>query len=161
MDRVAYDVVHTHQSKAGILGRLAASGRARRVVHTVHMASFGNGYNPLASMAFRIAEKRASRRTDVTVFVGDELRAIYVDAGVCRAGDSVVIRSPIDITRLAEARGWTASQRLDARRMHGLPADRSLIVWIGALSPRKRPVIAVRSLHPLLASGEGPAGDRR
>ena len=88
------------------------------------------------------------------MFVGDELRALYVGAGVCRDDDSIVIRSPIDIARLAEVREWTTAQRHNARRMHGLPVDRRLIVWIGALSPRKRPVTAVRSLHSLLAHGE-------
>ena len=67
------------------------------------MASFGSGYNPVASAAFRLAEKRPPRVTDVTVFVGDELRALYVDAGACREDDSMVIHSPIDVTRLAEA----------------------------------------------------------
>ena len=40
-----YDVVHTHQSKAGVLGRLAAGTCSATVVHTAHMASFGPGYH--------------------------------------------------------------------------------------------------------------------
>src|SRR5437763_16414839 len=39
-----FDVVHTHQSKAGALGRAAARGLVPVVLHTVHMSSFGPAY---------------------------------------------------------------------------------------------------------------------
>src|SRR5688500_13018778 len=55
--RVAPDIVFTHQSKAGVLGRLAARGLARSIVHTVHMASFGPGYSPISSRLQAAAER--------------------------------------------------------------------------------------------------------
>jgi Glycosyl transferase 4-like domain len=45
------DAVHTHHSKAGILGRLAARKEPPIVVHTIHMASFGPGYKPSSFLA--------------------------------------------------------------------------------------------------------------
>ncbi|TMD81815.1 MAG: glycosyltransferase family 4 protein, partial [Chloroflexi bacterium] len=54
--RLQVDVVHTHYSKAGILGRIAARGQTPVLVHTVHMASFGSGYPRALSLLFRAAE---------------------------------------------------------------------------------------------------------
>ncbi|HYX44592.1 MAG TPA: glycosyltransferase, partial [Acidimicrobiales bacterium] len=77
------DVVHTHQSKAGILGRLAAVGRGALVVHTVHMASFGPSYGR-SSAAFRVSERVCAPMTDVIVTVGEDLRRRYLQSGIGR-----------------------------------------------------------------------------
>ena len=69
-----YDMVHTHLSKAGVLGRLAARHRVRRIAHTVHMASFGAGYGKVATIVFRQAERTCASITDVTAYVGRELQ---------------------------------------------------------------------------------------
>lgn len=150
----AYDIVHTHQSKAGILGRAAAHGRTNRVVHTVHMASFGQGYPRLAAAGYRLAERAASRTTTVTVFVGEELRRLYLDAGVCREAKTMLIRSPIDVERLLSTRGWPVDERAAVRRKYGIPSGSKIVLWMGALSPRKRPLLAVHSLRDLLAGGD-------
>lgn len=149
-----YDIVHTHQSKAGIVGRLAARGQVGRVVHTVHMASFGPGYGRMASRAFLLAERQAARFTDMTVFVGEELQAMYLRAGVGRVGSTTVIRSPVDIEGLSRTRDWTSANRIAARDTLGLPTDGHLIVWIGALTERKRPLLVITALAGVLRSGE-------
>src|SRR2546421_2639374 len=56
-----FDIVHTHQSKAGVVGRLAARDRTKAIVHTVHMASFGPGYSRKDSAAFLAAERYCAR----------------------------------------------------------------------------------------------------
>ena len=159
-----YDIVHTHQSKAGILGRVAARGLVPAAVHTVHMASYGPGYHLIASTGYRLAETAASRLTNVIVFVGEELRRTYVDAGICRGRATMVIRSPIDVDRFARTRSWSHARRTEARKAHLLPETGHLILWMGALSDRKRPVLAVHRLAAILKqnnavlaiAGDGP-----
>lgn len=64
------DVVHTHSSKAGIIGRFAAKVcNVRKVVHTVHGFSF-NQYQPvLRNVLYLCSEKIASSLTDCFIFV--------------------------------------------------------------------------------------------
>ena len=97
-----------------------------------------------------MAETGAARLTDITVFVGEELRHFYLDSGVCQPRSTMVIRSPIDIENFARTRSWSQNRRTDARKAYGLPETGPLIVWIGALSDRKRPILAVRRLAALL-----------
>ena len=62
IDEFAPDIVHTHSSKAGILGRAAASRQRIPVVHTIHGAAFHVGQSMLARAIFRSAERWAARR---------------------------------------------------------------------------------------------------
>jgi len=61
MRRGHYDIVHTHTSKAGLLGRLAARlAGVPRVVHTPHGHVFYGYYGPLLSRTFVWAERWAA-----------------------------------------------------------------------------------------------------
>ena len=163
--RERYDVVHTHQSKAGVLGRLAARGRSRRIVHTIHMASFGPSYGRIGSSTFKQAERFCARFTDVIVSVGQELREMYLAAGVGKPDQYMVIRSPIDIERFAQVRRTTAEERSRARTSFGLPIG-SVIVTAAALEPRKRIGLIIEALASDLQSGSmvlaiaGDGGER-
>lgn len=160
-----FDVVHTHQSKAGAVGRAAARGVARVIVHTVHMASFGPAYGSLQSASFLALERWLARSTDRFVFVGAELQRRYVSARVARPDRSVIVRSPImNLESLIALREHRARQRDDARVAIGVPAGSRVVLMVGALDGRKRHALAIKALAPLLAerktqlviAGEGP-----
>jgi glycosyltransferase involved in cell wall biosynthesis len=149
-----FDVVHTHQSKAGALGRIATGGLAGLVVHTVHMASFGPAYGRVRSRLFLRAERRLARLTDKFIFVGTDLRRRYLTAAVARPERSSVIRSPItNLASLIELRGARAGPPAHARMAIGVPAECQVILMVGALDRRKRHALAIESMAPLLAAG--------
>jgi glycosyltransferase involved in cell wall biosynthesis len=148
-----YDIVHTHQSKAGVIGRLAARGVTRRIVHTVHMASFGAGYGRVGSSLFLAAERLVAPSTDVIVSVGTELRDLYVAAGVGSADQHVVIRSPIDLDQFIACRSADAEARRAAKVALGASPDMPMVAAIGLLERRKRVDLIVRNLTPALREG--------
>lgn len=76
------DVVHTHSSKAGILGRAAAWHLKLPCVHTIHGAAFHFGQSPLNYHAYIAAEKWAARRCDRLISVCDAMTDQYVAAGI-------------------------------------------------------------------------------
>jgi len=78
-------LVHTHSSKAGILGRLAARRAGTPVVvHTVHGPSFGSFQGRLANAAFIAAERVVARATTHFVSVADAMTHQYLAAGIGR-----------------------------------------------------------------------------
>jgi len=147
-----FDIVHTHQSKAGVIGRVAARGIAPVTVHTVHMASFGPAYNRLASSFFLQAEQVCARFTDVIVTVGSELRDVYLEEHVGRPDQYRVIHSPIDVEGLVGLRQLDDHEVARIRRDFGL-GDLPLAVSIGSLERRKRFDVVVRELADLLRAG--------
>ena len=164
ISRHGYDLVHTHTSKAGVVGRLAARGRAGAVVHTVHGASFGPGYSRASSFAFLNAERLCARYSDLLLSVGGELRDIYLDAGVGTPDRFRIVRSTIDVQRFIEARSVTAEGRTAIRHRLAPNATGSVAVMVGLLEPRKRPHLVIERLAPLirdegltlLLAGSGP-----
>jgi glycosyltransferase involved in cell wall biosynthesis len=145
-----YEIVHTHQSKAGIVGRIAARGVARHVAHTVHMASFGESYGRMASRIFKAAERFCARETDVIAFVGTDLMDLYIEGGIVDPIKTMVIRSPIDVESFLATRAWPESKREAAATELGLGSDRPILVAIGAFEPRKRYDLMLMQLAPLL-----------
>ncbi len=149
----AFDVCHTHQSKAGVVGREAARGRVPVILHTVHMAPFGPGYSPVDSAAFSAAERFCARFTDRIISVGEELKQSYLNASIGSPSRIRVIRSPIDIDRFSAAREVSDDDRAMLRRCFGVRPSAQVAVSIGALEPRKRHEVLIRELAPLLRSG--------
>jgi glycosyltransferase involved in cell wall biosynthesis len=73
LKKIKPDVVHTHSSKAGILGRLAAfAARVPIVIHSVHGFSFSPFQSFLKRTFFIIAEKLISKLTDHFIFVSSD-----------------------------------------------------------------------------------------
>jgi len=133
-------VVHTHSSKAGILGRLAARlERVPAVVHTVH----GFGFTPLqpapVRMAFRAAEGLLARWTDHFVTVSETDRQRGIEIGLFPPERATVIRAGIDLEKYrAVADGDATRERL------GVPVDSPLVAQIGNFKAQKAPLDFVR-----------------
>jgi glycosyltransferase involved in cell wall biosynthesis len=73
-------LVHTHDTRGGLLGRIAASAAGIPAVHTVHTPAFFLPRSPLAVAAYRLVEQQLNRRaTDKVIFVSKTIRQIYLD----------------------------------------------------------------------------------
>jgi glycosyltransferase involved in cell wall biosynthesis len=135
ISRDDYDAVFTCQSKAGVLGRLAARLAGVPVVcHSLSMANFGTGFGRAASRLYRLAEQMAGRWTDAYFVVGHDLQRRYVEAGIGRPERYHVVRSPIDLAAF-EAAGRTG--RTEARAALGLDPARPVVAYVGSLEERK------------------------
>lgn len=91
------DVIHTHSSKAGILGRAAAAKLQIPVVHTIHGAAFHYGQNPVLHRSYIAAEKWAAGRTDKFISVCDAMTDQYVAAGIAPREKFVTIYSGMEV----------------------------------------------------------------
>ncbi|MFV2072182.1 MAG: glycosyltransferase family 4 protein [Thermoanaerobaculales bacterium] len=133
-------VVHTHSSKAGVLGRLAARlERVPAVVHTIH----GFGFTPVQSapkrVVFRFVERVMARWTDHFIAVADCDRARGVELGLLTPERVSVIRAGIEIERFFGATGGEA-----VRVRLGIPEDVPVITQIGNFKAQKAPLDFVR-----------------
>ncbi len=91
------DIVHTHSSKAGIIGRAAAAKLGIPAVHTIHGAAFHYGQNPIAYNVYRMAERYAARWTDHFISVADDMTDEYVHAKVATRDRFTTIYSGFDV----------------------------------------------------------------
>ena len=123
------DVVHTHSSKAGILGRAAAAKLRIPAVHTIHGASFHYGQSPLAYRAYVIAEKWAAPRTARFISVANAMTERYVAAGIASPERFTTIYSGMEVEPfLAPQR-----PREELRRELGLRPEDVVVGKVGRL----------------------------
>lgn len=156
------DVVHTHSSKAGLVGRLAARiASVPVIVHTVHGWSFHEGMSPVTRGAAVALERLAARGTWPLVVVAQIDAEIGVAAGIGQPTQYALVRSAVDVDRLRA----TAASRATARRALGIPEGVPVVGTVTRLCRQKDPETLLRAarlmveLRPdarVVVVGDGP-----
>jgi glycosyltransferase involved in cell wall biosynthesis len=136
MRRGQYDIVHTHSSKAGILGRLAARmAGVPIVVHTLHSLVF-HEYQSAWRNALYIALKRlCAPLTDVLISVNDKTTEGALANGIGRREQYVTIYSGMELQPFLGVGARLSAA--DAKARLGIPKDAPVVGKIARLFPLK------------------------
>jgi glycosyltransferase involved in cell wall biosynthesis len=148
------DVLHTHTSKAGAVGRLAAllvgRARPRAVVHTYHGHVLSGYFDSRRERAFRLIERLLAHATGKLIAVSNEVRDDLVALRVAAADRFAVVPYGFDLPAWSEA-DEVARDRI--RGYLGVGDDTFVVGWVGRLTPIKRPLDLVRTHRALLDAG--------
>jgi glycosyltransferase involved in cell wall biosynthesis len=127
-------VVHTHSSKAGIIGRFAARrAGVPVVVHTIHGLPFHEHQSGAAYRLYVALERAAARRCDAIVCVADAMTRQALAAGVGRAQQYTTIYSGMKTEPFIQAQ----AQRQATRRQLGFTAEDHVIGTVARLAELK------------------------
>jgi glycosyltransferase involved in cell wall biosynthesis len=151
MHRGRYDIVHTHSSKAGILGRIAArAAGVPIVVHTLHSLVFGEHASPLQNGLYVSLKRLVAPLTDRFVSVCDATRRGALERGIGRPEQHCVIYSGFAITPFLEARDRLSVA--DAKRRVGLSPDHLVVGKLARISHQKGHEYFVQAARQISAS---------
>ncbi|MEO5758918.1 MAG: glycosyltransferase [Mesorhizobium sp.] len=158
------DIVHTHQSKAGIVGRLAAKqADIPGIIHGVHILPFVH-VGAAQRLMFLAAERLAAKFTRAYIDVSQAMRDICIANHLGGPDQHHVVHSGFDLARFANAQ-WPQ----EPYRLLGTAAGEPkppVVLMLAALEPRKRHVEFIEAFGQvvdripnvrLLLAGEGPA----
>jgi len=132
--RIEPDIVHTHCSKAGIIGRLAArDASVPAIVHTIHGMSFNRTQPWHLRRLFRLLERHCGQFTDRIVSVADAMTRQAAAARVAPAHRFVTIYSGMQTE-------WYAPERYDrqaVRQAWGVTDNEVVVATIARLFRNK------------------------
>ncbi|MBC7101627.1 MAG: glycosyltransferase, partial [Parvibaculum sp.] len=146
-------LVHTHESKAGIVGRWTAwAAGVPRIVHGVHILAFV-GSPGLSAFVFRTIEKITAPVTGMFIDVSEGMRSECLSAGIGRPDNHRVISSGMEIERFRSVpapAGWREVLGAGEAASIGEEREPRFLLMAGALEPRKR-VIEFLDVFALVA----------
>ena len=133
LTRLKPDIVHTHTSNAGLIGRIAAKVACptTKVIHTYHGHLLQGYFSKLATHVLVLTEMNLARITDVLISMGNHVMKELLHAGVGKAGQYKVV-----FPGVAEIISQTKSnEAIEFKSRH---ANEVICTFVGRLSPIKR-----------------------
>jgi glycosyltransferase involved in cell wall biosynthesis len=158
-------IVHTHSSKAGILGRWAAKlAGVPLIFHTAHGFGFNDFQRPAVRRFYVWLERLTSRVTTKLVVVSYANADTGEKSGVFERGDWVLCRDAISVDQFIQP-----GPRRNRLSEWKIPQDRIVVGMVACLKPQKSPVDFVdvaarvlkerRDVHFVMA-GDGELRDQ-
>ena len=131
------DIINTHTSKAGVLGRLAAKlvDRNIPIVHTYHGHLIYGYFSRFKAYSFALIERFLARFTSAAVFITHETQQTWNQLSVGKKIRSEVIRLGIPIN-------------IDLVPQSSFPS-RIKLLWVGRFTSIKDPMYAIEVLRYL------------
>lgn len=141
LKRLQPDVVHTHTSKAGALGRLAAKIAVpkAKIIHTYHgHLLYGYFPNWKTSLVIQL-EKLLSKITYKFIGVTSQVKIDLIEVGIGPSNKWVVIPPGVNPGKEISKSAARESMQLDQ--------DKFVVAWIGRFTAIKNPMLALMSLQ--------------
>jgi glycosyltransferase involved in cell wall biosynthesis len=139
------DIVHTHASKAGTLGRLAAfSCKVPVIVHTFHGHVFHSYFGKLKTTFYKNIERYLAKRSTAIIAISEiQKQELVKTHRICQAEKTHVIPLGFDLSRFQEN---LDEKRKMFREKYALKDDELVISIIGRLVPVKNHELFLESL---------------
>ena len=136
IQRFKPDIIHTHASKAGLLGRLAASNsKTPAIVHTFHGHVFHSYYKSYKSKIFVNIERSLARRTNKIIAISEKQKDELVnDFRIAGSQKVDIVPNGFDLDKF---RVNMEQKRREFRKRYLLDNDEIAIGIIGRLVPVK------------------------
>lgn len=146
------DIVHTHASKAGALGRTAAFKEGVPVVvHTFHGHVFHSYFGNFKTWLYKVAERRLAKKTDAIIAISEIQKQELVEQHrIAPESKFKVIPLGFDLSSFTANK---AEKRLNFRKKYGLTENDIAIGIIGRLTSIKNHALFFDSLEILLRTG--------
>lgn len=139
MRRERFTVVHTHCSKAGFIGRVAARiAGVPVVVHTFHLFAAHDGLSWSRRMAYLLLDRCVRSLAHRYVAVAPRVAREAVEQRLAPPGSVLVVPSAVEVDAIPD-RADT-----DVRADLGIPADAPIVGTVGRIVAQKSPLDFVR-----------------
>lgn len=126
--RTSPDIVHTHSSKAGILGRIAAFlAGTPIIIHTIHGLPFHEYQNKYINFMYILCEKICAYITTKTICVADAMSDKCLEKNIGNTDLYCTIRSGIDYEM------FYSQAKKNFREKYNIPSDAVIIGKIARL----------------------------
>ncbi len=144
--REQFDIVHTHSSKAGILGRIAARiVGVPVVVHTIHGFAFHDFMSPLKRQFYITLERSLRTFADFYITVCELNRTQAIELNLIDQEKSQTVYSGISFAKLDRPAN-PKTTRLELN----IPEDWQTIVMVGRLDQQKAPYFLIDAFSQVL-----------
>lgn len=156
LEKHDFDIVHTHSTEAGIIGRAGARlAGTRHVVHTIHGVPFTDDRNDALNWFVEQCEVAAASWTDVLVSIADVITEDYLSRGIGSPEQYRTIRCGIELERFR-----------DASPPENLPGSGVRLLMVSRLAKGKGFNVLLDAIESLesddfsvLIAGDGPLRD--
>src|SRR5437588_6327695 len=149
--RWRFDVVHTHNSKDGVLGRWAAHlAGVPVVVHTIHNLSFRASRHSYINRLYATLERLTAGITSSLLAVSTENVSECLGKQIGAPSQYRVVYSGLDLERYR-----VPFSQLEARAQLRLPEATALVGWFGRLNYQKDPLTFIRAARDVIAGFPG------
>lgn len=138
-----YDIVHTHSSKPGFLGRITAKlTGCKKVIHTVHGFAFGFSKNPIKRFLYFLLEFIAARFTDQILVMNNADYNFCKKRLLIQRKKIVFLANGIRDSYFSPSRKYLEIKKLNSE-------EKISIAFVGRLSQQKNPILLLDAYNSL------------
>jgi len=143
-----FSIVHTHTSKAGFLGRIAARAAGTPlIIHTPHGHVLFGYFGRIKTLVFKILEKWVGRFTDCIIALTEREKEDYVFAKMANKDKITVIHSGIELEKYNKL---SSEEKQSLKKQFNIPEEALIVGTAGRLVPVKGPEILMRAAEKVL-----------
>jgi len=162
------DILHSQDTRGGLIGRIVAKMAGKRTVHTVHMTSYYQLLDAPPKIKLLIYEQ-AERLlnlylSDAVIYVSETVLKEQIQKGLAHRRNSIVIRNGIELSRFTIG----PDTRRKIRQALEVSEETLVICSIGRLTPQKGLIYLIQAAPSIITSvkrinfwivGDGPLRD--